>query len=805
MLHNWLKIAFINYKRNWLSTLINIFGMTIGFTGFMLILMHWNDEESYEKWNPEKDRIYFFQSYFHKENSYGSSIPYPFAKRAAETIPEVDDFVAINNTAAAYQLASAYGKAFQQNGYFASDRFFTFFPFRLVSGSYSNALRNAYDIAISSETANTIFGKTDVAGERLRLDNRDFIITAVYELPRENTQIRPDFVINPVEKINIEKDQWGNFSYLCFFMLKKDTPPEVFEHKFQDIITARAKAASGKTGLTPQQFIDTYGPASSLLTPLDKMNLHAKATWFNSPDIKTILILFVLSILIVLLSAINFINLKTAQASQRAKETGIRKAIGSSRFLLALQFLTETFIICLASYILSLVLTELLLPAFNTFFNKKTAAQDWHIYLWSFGMILFITLISGLIPALYLSGFKAIETLKGNFTRSRQGTLLRNGILILQLVISSFFIIGSLIIHEQVSYMMNKDLGFNGKQILQVNFSDYSHKKPWRKYERLKTEMLKIPGVESISYGEAVPGSSSYNFTNMMYLDKSFNAQNGAMDYNYLQFIGVPLVKGRWLNPEMASDTISNVIVNQAFVKKFGWTEEEALHRAFLTGFDIKSQYRIVGIVKDHNIRGLHTEIEPVIFFHYLETPWVRTNVNSIQLKIDADDIEGTVKRIRTYWQSTAEPGYPVQSYFVDKEFAKTFETYQKQQALFTILNAMVLLVALLGLFALSSLIIGQKLKEVAIRKTLGASDGNLIFGLTRQFLLITLAAVLISMPVSYYLMNEWLKDFAYRIDMPAFPFLVSLFSLWVLTFAVVSIKAWKATKVNLVKYLKYE
>lgn len=805
MLHNWLKIAFINYKKNWLSTLINLFGMTIGLTGFMLILMHWNDEESYEKWNPEKDRIYFFQSYFQKEKSYGSSIPYPFARHAAETIPEVDDFVVLSNTAAAYQITSTHGKAYQRNGYFASDRFFRFFPFRLVSGSYVNPLRNAYDIAISSETANNIFGKTEVAGERLRLDHRDFIITAVYELPRENTQIRPDFVINPVERISNEKDQWGNFSYLCFFMLKKGTGPEVFEKKFKNIITARAKAESGKSGLTPQQYIDTYGPASCLLTPLDQMNLHAKATWFSSPDFKTIFILFILSLLIVLLSAINFINLKTAQASQRAKETGIRKAIGSSRFLLAMQFLTETFIICLASYILSLALTELLLPAFNAFFNKKMVFHDWTIYFYSFAMIIFITLISGLAPALYLSGFKAIETLKGNFTRSRQGIWLRNGILILQLIISSFFIIGALTVHQQVRYMMNKDLGFNGKQILQINFSDYSHKRPWTKYERLKTEMLKISGVEAVSYGEAVPGSSSYNFTNMMYKDKSFNAQNGAMDYNYLRFIGVPLLKGRWLSPERASDTISNVMVNEAFVKKFGWTDEEALRREFLTGFDGKKPYHIVGIVKDHNIRGLNTEIEPVIFFHYLETPWVRSNVNNIQLKINADDMEGTLNRIRTYWLDHAEPGYPIQSCFVDKEFAKTFETYRKQQTLFTILNALVLLVALLGLFALSSLIIGQKLKEVAIRKTLGASDGDLIFGLTKQFLMITLAAVLLSMPVSYYLMNEWLKDFAYRIDMPVFPFAVSLISLMALTFAVVGIKARQAAKVNLVKYLKYE
>ncbi len=228
------------------------------------------------------------------------------------------------------------------------------------------------------------------------------------------------------------------------------------------------------------------------------------------------------------------------------------------------------------------------------------------------------------------------------------------------------------------------------------------------------------------------------------------------------------------------------------------------MKRDIRPGFDNKP-YHIVGIIKDFNIRSLKSEVEPMILFHYRETEWKRLNVFNIQLKLNADDIDGTVKRIKTYWKKNVEPGYPFNSYFIDKQFAKTFETYQKQQTLFTILNAMVLMVALLGLFALSSLMIEQKLRDVAIRKTFGASDKTLIIGLTKQFLWITLIAVLISIPISYYLMNEWLKDFAYRIDMPVLPFILSLVVLLLLTFSVVSIKAYQATKVNLIKYLKYE
>ena len=804
MLNNWLRIAFINYKKNWLSTIINLFGLTIGLTGFMLILMHWNDEESFERWNPKKDQIYYFQTYNKKENSYGNNISIPMAKRAKEVIPGVEDYVLFKSSGMGFKITTKNRTFYQEGGMNVSDNFFEFFPFKLVDGSYRNALKGGGDIALSTTAAKNLFGKTNVAGESLKFNNKNFIVTAVYELPKENSQIKPEFLLKPVEPMKSDENQWGNFSYGCFFMLKKDVNLDQIRQKFiKDIFIYRANLDKGAGGVTIQQYMDLYEPNDSVLTPLDEIKLYAKASWFSSPDFKTLMILFTLSVLIVILSAINFINLKTAQASQRAKEIGVRKAIGSTKNNLILQFLLETFIICFASYLLSLALTELLLPSFNKFYDKEMKMTDWHIFFYSFAMVIAVTVISGLIPAMYLSNFKAIETLKGNFTRSKNGIWLRNGILTLQLIISSFFIIGGLIVNSQVKYMMNKDLGFSGKQIMMINFSE-ENPKPWLKYERLKTEMRKIQGVTDISYGEAVPGNNRSSSSNMDYQDKSIQGQHGSIDYNYLKFINVKLKTGRWLDPNLSSDTINNVMVNEAFVRKFGWKDEDALKNEVRPGFDNKP-YHIVGIVKDFNIRGLKTEIEPIIFFHYRETDWKRFDVYNIQLKIDQNDIDGTVKRLKTYWQSNVEQGYPFDYYFLDQQFAKTFEKYQKQQTLFTILNAMVLMVALLGLFALSSLMIEQKLKDVAIRKTLGASDRTLIVGLTKQFLWITFIAVVVSIPISYYLMNEWLKDFAYRIDMPVLPFILSLVVLLLLTFAVVSFKAYKATKVNLVKYLKYE
>lgn len=805
MLNNWLKIAFINYKKNWLSTLINLFGLTIGLTGFMLILMHWNDEESFEKWNPKKDQIYGIQSYYKKDNTYGSNISIPMGERAAKLIPEVKDFVLFSSSGMGFKMTTKNKTVYQQDGIATSENFFNFFPFKLISGSFKDALKSGNAVALSTTSAKNIFGKTNVAGESVKFNGKNYAVTAVYELPKENTIIKPEFIILAYEQIKNDKEAWGSFNYGCFFMLKNDADIVAVQNKLvKEVFEHRAKLnEEGAPGVTVEKYMELYGPNTCELIPLDKLKLHAKAYWFGNGDLQIMMILLTLSILIVILSAINFINLKTAQASQRAKEIGIRKAIGSTKSSLVLQFLLETFIICFASYLLSLALTELLLPSFNKFYAKEIVMNDWHIYFYSFSMVLAVTLISGLIPAIYLSNFKAIETLKGNFARSKHGVWLRNGILTLQLIISSFFIIGGLVVNSQVKYMMDKDLGFSGKQILYVNFSE-NVEKPWLKYERLKNELSKIEGVESISFGEAVPGSGRFSSSNVDFRDKSINAQHGSMDFDYLQFMNVKLKKGRWLNPNLASDTIANVMVNEAFVKKFGWTDDEALTNEIRPGFDNKP-YHIVGIVNDFNIWNPKSTVEPITFFHYKETTWKRFGVYNIQLKLKPDDIDGTIKRLKSYWQKNVEPGYPFDSYFIDKKFAESFVKYQKQQTLFTILNAMVLMVALLGLFALSSLMIEQKLKDVAIRKTLGASDKTLIFGLTKQFLWITLIAVIISIPISYYLMNEWLKDFAYRIDIPILPFILSLVVLLLLTFTVVSIKAYQATKVNLVKYLKYE
>ncbi|AQX05232.1 antibiotic ABC transporter permease [Elizabethkingia meningoseptica] len=807
MLQNWLKIAFTNYRKNWLVSLINLLGLTIGFSIFLLVYLNWQDEKSYENWVPGKENIYFVENGNSVFGKMGVS-SYPELYVSKEKFSEIEDYTIANIWGVRARLIYKNQSAYTTSAW-AVDSYFEFFPYEKVAGSFKNAISDEGKIALSEETAKTLFGSAykDCIGKIIKTDNDDksYVITVVYRLPSSNSVFKPGSIIKQ-RGLEEAKNTWTSYSYMGFFKVKPGTDIENLEKKLTVQLANAEKIDTEKWG---EKYNDKDKTEVSLV-PLSKMKLDAESDGIKKADKKSMMILLSLSVLILILSGINLINLKTAQASQRAKEVGVRKAMGSSKWMIVGQFIFENAIICIAAYLLSLVVLEVLLPSYNKFLGKEMMLRNTNAILYSVFLLLTFILISGIIPALYLSNFKPINTLKGNFSGSKHGVWLRNAILTVQLVISSFFIICSFIVHTQVGYMMNKELGFNGDQVIQIDFkkSNYEDDYTYKKYLRLKNEVLKISGVEDVtgsvlSIGIGVSNSSSVK--NAQDTTKVLNnVVNGGIDYNFFNFYKIKFVAGRDLDIRKASDTMSGVVANEAFVKEIGWNNQQALGKEIYPGWGSKKKYKIIGVIKDFYVNGVDKPVESMLFYNYDRTS-LKNGMNNLQIKLSGNDINGTLERIEKFWNTEAEPGYPFEYSFVDKNFAKTFDKYKEQRMLFTILNSVVLIVALLGLFALSSLMIEQKLKDVAIKKTLGASDGVLIIDLTRKFLWITALAVLLSIPVSYYFMNEWLKDFAYRIEMPWWPYILSLIILLLLTFLVVSIKAYRATKVELVRYLKYE
>jgi len=354
--------------------------------------------------------------------------------------------------------------------------------------------------------------------------------------------------------------------------------------------------------------------------------------------------------------------------------------------------------------------------------------------------------------------------------------------------------------------MIHKDLGFKGEQVIIIPINKYANR--FKKYELAKNELTKHSNIESITSNSFTIGGGSASSTNVDYKDILVQANANAIDFNYFDVMNIKILKGRGIEESKASDTIKNILINESLAKAFN-IYDNPIGKKINIGFGGEDNdgknLTVIGMVKDYHSRGLDRKIPPTFFMHWNSFDWMKRNFTMMQLKINPENIQETLKYIEHYWSENVEQGYPFNPTFVNKRFAKTYKKYQNQQTLFLILTSVVILVSLLGLFALATLTIQQRLKEVAIRKTLGSSVKEIMFQLIKSFLKITLIASVILIPIAYYFIQNWLENFVYRIDMPVLPFIVTPIILTILVFVIVGLKAFNATKVDLIQYLKHE
>ncbi len=805
MIKNWIKIAFRNFAKNKLAAFINIFGLTIGMVGVILTILYWKDELSYNQWNSEKDDVY---QVVHQmgEGDIWSSGTIPEGPKLKEKFPEVIDYLYLDWMTGA--IVESNGKSNYLNGLLGtSSTFFEFFPFEFLEGSPKGVLNDLQSIVISQKWKNQLFPETTALGKTIKLDGKDYIVKGVYE-NELNSSEQPDAVIplNWNEIWNNYANAWGNYSFKLYVKLQPQSlSPELLKKFNHEIVYVNQVIPYSKgEGMTPEQYIEKYGTTDILLDRLSEMRLFAKGDGgsIGKGKISLLYIMTGLSLVILLLSCVNFINLSTANALKRAKEVGVRKALGAQRKNVILQFILESFILCLFAFVLALALSEILLPYFNEYFNKSLELKFGSMLLYLATILVVVVLISGLIPALYLSKFQPLKVLKGNFSRSKSGVWVRNGLMGFQFFISAFFFVGGLVVYMQVQYMMNRDLGFKADQTAVVYMNNYKDTTRYEKYELIKQAFKNIDGVEAISSGMRVPGYMSNNSSNLNYREKSIQTTSCAMDYGFLDVMNVKLISGRKLSPEIASDSTQNILVNETLAKKLGL--KDPINVEVQSGMN-DQKFKIVGVVQDFFVEGFGREINPTIFFHWKTVNWQKANLRAVLFKINPKKTESAMNEIEKRWKTQIEPGYPFNYSFIDQQFARTYDQYKKQKNIFFILTTVVVLIALLGLFGLVSFIIEQRMREISIRKVLGADSGDIVKMFSKTYVIIAGISVVLSIPVTYYLMQKWLENFVYRIDLPWWPFLVAFVVIILLAFLVVSIRALRATKNNPVIYLKYE
>jgi putative ABC transport system permease protein len=798
MLKIWFKILFRNSQKNWLNLAVNISGLSLGLAGLIIVLLYFNDEKSYNVWNPFKDDIYNVNHVMPDGEVWATSTSVE-GPAFVEEIPEVKDFYLSQSWYNAL-LVNVNGKSHYTNdileGY---DNFFSFFPFPITEGNADELLKSKTHMALSTKLALKYFGQESAIGKTLQIKDQTFTIVAVYQIVGRS-YFEPAMVIQYQDEL---RKEWGSYYSNLFCKLKKGADPKVVESKMNAIFEKYEMIPGAEeNGIPIETFREKYG-VTVIIDPLSEIRLHARAD-DGGPEGKgnyqLLMIMLALSVLLIIISSVNFVNLTTASAFQRAKEVGIKKTLGMSKMAITGYFVLEVMLQAITALILALISAELILPYINSYLQVDLSLMQPRILIQMGALTIIISILVGIIPSWYAANYKAVDVLKGNYSRSKKGIFVRQSMLGVQFLISGFFLIGAMVMYEQVSFMIHQDMGFNGDQVVIIYLNEREN--AYSKYELVKKELIKHPNIVDISSNSYVPGGSSSSTTNLDYEDRNVNANANTIDFNYLDFAGIKLIKGRALSSEYASDTINNVLINEITARSLG-IFDDPINKKIDLGYG--KNMNIVGVVGDYFVDGVDVKINQMFMYHWKTFVWGPNSLSNIQFKIAPQDVPEMMAIIEQFWKESVEQEYPFSYRFLNDQFARTYERYEKQQTMFGILTGIVIVVALLGLFALATLTIQQRLKEVAIRKTLGASVKSIVFQLIKTFVKVTTIASMFLIPVTYYVMQNWLSDFIYRIEMPWWPYIVTPVILIILVLIIVGIKALNATKVSLIQYLKFE
>lgn len=807
MLKNWINIFLYHIKNNKLFTILNVLGLSIGIAGLIFAILYWNEEHSYDAWNPEKEKVFLLVNQMDKTTFWGSSSA-PIGSNLVKKSSDVASYCYLSGNYNNDNLHTKNKKIQSDKILLAQKNFFEFFPFEFIEGNQKQALPDENSICLSQEIALQLFGNEHAIGKEVVFENKKLVVRGVYKLNGKSTYY-PSCVVNFIDfRLQKTITQWGNFHFVLLLKLNNANAKNRIEKTleqmyYENMIVRYAK----EKGIRPEEFIKKFGEVKPSLEPLSDLRLHTKTSGLaeDKGNYQFLMIMIGLSILILIISIVNYVNLATANAIKRAKEVGVRKIVGASKANIIKQFIFETTTLTLFSILISLVIVELSLPYYNEFLEKNLVLKGNQFFMQLILIFIITVVLAGIFPAIYVSNFATLNVLKGNFSRSKNGIWLRNSMLIFQFAVASFFIIGSYIVYQQVGYLNTKDLGFKANQILNISYrnvygEEITDKFRFDRYTTIKNELLKIKGVKQAVGGAFVFGRGASSTIAYSYKDVSIDGTNIPIDFGMLEMMQIKMVQGRYFSPKFAQDTINTMLINETACKllneknpigkKINWNGKDVI---------------IVGVVKDFNLGNPTEAIPPMSFFHFKTIPWLIETLNNIYVHADATSMNKTVADIENFWVKKVDTEYPFKYDFVDKEYKRSYSSYVKQKNMFSLLNVIVILIALFGLFSLASFSIQRRMKEIAIKKTLGAETNVLLKELSKQYLVFCVIGFLIALFPVYYLLNLWLENFAFRIDISFIPFVIGFLVLLILTLVVVLSRAYQATQVEVLKYLKYE
>jgi len=810
MLRNYLLTAIRVLKKNSLFSLINIIGLAIGLAASIIIYLWVYDELSYDKFHANADRMYRLERDMELEGDrmLVSITSPPLGPQLLNDYPSVEGFVRI---AGDNIMVEDLNKTLNKEALiYADSSFFSFFSFPVIEGDVAECLKDPFSLAISESYAKKYFGEVSGVGRSLNVNYNGQIqpykITAIFKDFPHNSHIQADLIGSFQSLYSIRHEMmmtsWMASNLYTYIVLAKNTDVSSFENELQNVVDKYF-------GPDIKQFLNFDNPRDFMqlvIRPVTDIHLHADRVWeMVTPGSKTSVLVFTLvAILLLVIAGINFMNLSTARASRRALEVGVRKTSGATKAQLVRQFLSESALFSFFALVLALIIVEFTLPAFSVFTDKdislKLLAMGWNPLL-TIAAWLILAFFAGAYPAFFLSKYKPIEVLKGN--KSANGSqFFRKALVVGQFAISIGLIICSISIYRHLQYINSKDLGYNRVGLIDISIDNRAN---YRLYNAFKDDLLAIPEVQGVSRSMTVPATRGFSDNPHMLRgnpDPFFPVINRA-DHEFVPTFQIPLKAGANFTPEMIGDTSVYYIINDAARKMFGFESEfDALGQevGLLAGQNRETRNwgPIVGVVEDFHFQPLTEIIKPMVISSSL------IGHNHITIRVDDNAIEMAKEKIREVWQKHF-PNQIFASSFVSQNFDRLHLTERRLQVILLIFTGLAIFVACLGLLGLSAFTVEQRMKEIGIRKTMGARSVQIILLISKEFSRLVIVSCLVAMPIAYFIIREWLNNFPYRQGIELWVFAVAAFVGWSAALLTVFIQTYRASLQNPVDIIKYE
>ena len=767
------KIFFTSFLRNTIRNkgffIVNLLGFTLGLVVSMLIFLYIANELRYDRYHENSQRIYRlcirasigdtkFQQAFSSAR---------VLREMRESYPEIEDAV---KTISISDITTRVGDRVYYEDLFvmADSSLFSIFTIPVINGNPVTALVQPNTVALSETSAKKYFGSTDCLGEIIEMDvpylgKAVYTVSCVYRDMPDYSHFHLDLVVSSTSFPNlINNDGWSSNNFITYLLLKEGTSYTDLEDKFVQYVY---DVMGGEEEYKAREAQGDYW--EFFLQPLERIHLHSdiNGEWESNGNIKYIYIFSAVALFVLIIACINFVNLSVAKSTMRSQEVAIRKTIGSSRRYIIFQFLAESLIITFLALVLSLILVRILLPYYNDWLDRNITFDFFSSWKYFVGLLLgwlFISVLSSLYPAFFLSSYKPLKVLKAGNRNERRGLGIRNILVIIQFAASIFLIIGTVVINREMKLLRNEDLGFNKSNILVVqtppSFSG--------KQRVIKNEIEKAASVTHVSYSSSLPGRG---FNNVGFraegVDKSFTLNLFSADHAYDDVLKLEMADGRFFSNGGYSDTTA-VILNENAVKVIGI---ESPIGKYINSHSAEDGYKIVGVVKDFHYESKHREMRPMAIF-YQGGPRGST-IRYMSVRFNPGSHEEVLKKVNDIWDRHMADT-PFRHFYLAEDYDSLYHNEKQTGDVFTLLSILAIIVACMGLFGLSSFIADQRKPEVAIRKVMGASINDLIVLLNRKYIWWLAIAFIIACPVAYYIMLQWLNNFAYKIPIRPFVFL---------------------------------